>query len=80
MRIHSLVSSESKRIKATVKQPSITMNKDKYIRPDLETLDIYAEGVMCQSSLGDTGTGSLNWNTGGGTDPDGSGGDFDWGN
>lgn len=56
------------------------MNKEKYIRPDIEALDISAEEVLCQSTLGDTGTGSLDWNISGGTDPGGSGNDFTWGN
>lgn len=56
------------------------MNKMDYISPASVIFQADITGVLCQSSLGDTGTGSLGWDGNGGFDPGGSGDDFTWGN
>lgn len=56
------------------------MNKMDYISPVSAIFQADLTGVLCQSSLGDMGTGSLGWGGEGGTDPGGSGDDFEWGN
>lgn len=56
------------------------MNKMDYICPASVIFQADITGVLCQSSLGDTGTGSLGWDGNGGFDPGGSGDDFSWGN
>ena len=54
------------------------MSKENYISPDVETLYFDMTGVVCQSPLGDTGSGSLIWDGDGGSDPHGRGSDFEW--
>ena len=55
-------------------------NKEDYIIPVVEVSEILSTGVLCQSSLGDVGGGSLNWGGSSGNDPIGNGDDFSWGN
>ena len=56
------------------------MNKGKYFVPYVEISEMLMDGVLCQSSMGDVGGGSLNWGGSSGNDPIGNGDDFSWGN
>lgn len=56
------------------------MNKNHYTNLVVEVSEILLTGVLCQSSLGDIGGGSIGWDGNGGSDPIGKGGDFNWGN
>ena len=55
------------------------MFKADYVRPEVEMLFICSADILCQSSLGDTGTGSIGIGGNGGSDPSGNGDDFEWG-
>ncbi len=54
------------------------MKSKHYYNPTTEVTELFLTGVLCQSSLGCIGDGSLVSGGSGGSDPVGTGDDFIW--